>query len=62
MSRTPKDYTTKFEEFIKMCDATKQGDTVIVDHPEVLGDTYEELVESLSRIAKAKALLAIARP
>jgi hypothetical protein len=36
-----------------------QLDVVIGHHPEVLGDTYEELVESLNRIADAGLKLAI---
>jgi hypothetical protein len=32
---------------------------VLVHHPEVLGDNYEEIVESLNRLADAQVSLAI---
>ena len=42
-------YEQKFAGFIEACrKAKEQGlTTVLVHHPHVLGDTYEELVESL---------------
>ena len=32
---------------------------MLVHHPEVLGDNYEEIVESLNRLADAKVSLVI---
>jgi len=31
----------------------------VIDHPEVLGDTYAEIVESLNRLADASLSLSI---
>lgn len=47
-----------------MCeDAKKSGtQTVLVAHPSVIGDNYEEITESLSRLAKAGLSLSIAEP
>lgn len=60
----PIGYTVKFEGFIRMCDdAKKTGlQQVAVAHPSVIGDNYDEMVESLSRLAKAGLSLAIAKP
>lgn len=57
-------YETKFKEFIRMCEDAKAHkiDAVVIDHPEVIGDTYEEIIESLSRLAVAGLALGIARP
>ncbi len=57
-------YEKKFRDFIQMCtDAKKQGvEVVIVHHPEVLGDNYEEIVESLNRLAAAGLALRIVPP
>lgn len=57
----PSSYETKFADFMKMCaDAEKERvSVVIVSHPAVLGDSYEEIVESLSRLAEAKLSLRI---
>lgn len=38
----------KFQEFNKLLKS--DADIVVVDHPEVLGDNYEELVENLKRL------------
>ena len=53
---------SKFREFDGMLDDAKMGklDAVLISHPEVLGDNYEELIENLSRIAEAGLLLGIA--
>jgi dihydrodipicolinate synthase/N-acetylneuraminate lyase len=60
----PHGYEVKFAEFIRMCeDAKKSGaQTVLVAHPSVIGDNYEEIIESLSRLAKAGLSLSIAEP
>lgn len=38
-------YEQKFAEFLRMCDEARNGnlDAVVIDHPEVLGDTYAEI-------------------
>ncbi len=57
-------YAEKFKKFIELCDTASSTDAraVIVTHPEVLGDTREELVESLGRLADAKLQLLILSP
>jgi hypothetical protein len=54
-------YEQKFAGLLRMCnDARRDGvDTVLIAEPEALGDTYEELIESLNRIADAKLSLSI---
>lgn len=52
---TPAGYEMKFADFIRLCrDSQKSGvKQVIVSNPSVLGDTHDEVVESLSRLAEA---------
>ena len=59
---TPPGYDRKFGDFIKLCSEAKAAGTkqVMVGYPWVLGDTYEELIESLSRLADAGLTLHIA--
>jgi hypothetical protein len=59
---TPPGYERKFGDFIKLCSEAKVAGTqqVMVGYPWVLGDTYEELIESLSRLADAGLSLHIA--
>jgi hypothetical protein len=59
----PADYETKFADFLRMCDDAKAGkfQVIAVANPKVLGDNYDELVESLNRIADAGGQLAIAK-
>jgi Mrp family chromosome partitioning ATPase len=54
-------YETKFAGFLRMCDEAKNGnlDVVMIHHPQVLGDTYAEMVESLNRLADANLSLTI---
>ena len=54
-------YEQKFAGFIKVCGkANPSGqDVLIIDHPEVIGDTYDEIVESLNRLGDAGLNLAI---
>ena len=54
-------YTQKFAGFIKLCDEAraKGATSILVSWPWVLGDNYEELVESLARIADAHLALHI---
>ena len=58
---TPPGYEKKFADFIRLCSEAKaRGAThVTVAYPWVLGDTYEELMESLSRLADAGLFLHI---
>jgi dihydrodipicolinate synthase/N-acetylneuraminate lyase len=46
-------YEVKFKQFIRMCAEAKAAgvDHVVIAAPWVLGDTYEELVESLNRLS-----------
>ena len=52
---TPPDYETKFADFIRLCRESKKSGVkeIIVTNPSVIGDTHDELVESLSRLAEA---------
>jgi hypothetical protein len=52
---TPPGYPKKFADFIKLCADTKAKgiNEVVVGYPWGLGDNYEELIESLSRLADA---------
>ncbi len=61
-STPPAGYEKKFADFIKLCsDAKSEGATKVkVAYPWVLGDSYEEVMESLSRLADAGLLLEIA--
>ena len=61
MHQTPPGYERKFADFIRLCAETKaKGVTnVIVAFPWVLGDNYEEVIESLSRLADAGLTLHI---
>ncbi|MHC4676565.1 MAG: hypothetical protein ACYTBZ_29110 [Planctomycetota bacterium] len=54
-------YDSKFAEFTKMCETAKSSgvDKLVIHHPEVLGDTYDELIESLNRLSEAGLDLAI---
>jgi dihydrodipicolinate synthase/N-acetylneuraminate lyase len=60
---TPAGYEQKFENFINMCATakTKGATEVIVAAPWVIGDTYDEVIESLSRLADAGLALHIAK-
>lgn len=55
-------YEKKFSDFIEICEKARQDNIpqVIIHHPSVLGDTYEEVIESLSRLADAELSLYIA--
>lgn len=61
-------YEEKFKNLIQFIDAHKGKDepelrhlgvVLVVTHPAALGDDYEELVESLGRIAEAGIALRI---
>lgn len=51
-------YQQKFADFIRMLAEMKEK-LVVIHHPEVIGDTYEEIVESLNRLADAGKQLSI---
>ena len=53
--KTPEGYEKKFANFIRICTKSKSkgAHTVIVAVPWVLGDDYDEVMESLSRLADA---------
>jgi hypothetical protein len=52
-------YEQKFAEFIKMLKERATGDVVVIATPHALGDTYDEIIESLNRVADAEVHLAI---
>lgn len=51
----PQGYESKYADFIRLCAEAKaeQIDHVIIAKPWVLGDTYDEVIESLSRLAES---------
>ena len=59
---TPPDYETKFADFIRLCRESKKSGVkqVVVANPSVIGDTHDEIIESLSRLAEAGLSLSIA--
>ena len=59
---TPPGYEEKFADFIKMCAEAKSHGVsqIVVAQPWALGDNYEEVIESLSRLKKAGLTLNIA--
>lgn len=61
---TPPGYEQKFSQLIKLCVRVTGTDigTMIIATPLVLGDTYEEVMESLVRIACADLRLVIVPP
>jgi len=56
-------YSEKFRSFLELIERCKRKeiDAVLVAYPWVLGDTYEELTESLNQIADAGVQLGIAK-
>lgn len=54
-------YDEKFAGLIRLCESEKArgAEFLMVTHPQVLGDTYKEIVESLNRIADTKLKIAI---
>ncbi|MBE0541921.1 MAG: hypothetical protein IH623_11085 [Verrucomicrobia bacterium] len=58
----PWDYEQKFADFIRLCKEAKSKRVghVIVARPSEIGDTYEEVMESSSRLADAGLALHIA--
>ncbi len=62
MHRQP--YEVKFKNYIKMLTEAKESgiQVIVIHHPQVLGDTYAELIESLNRLAAAELFLSIVPP
>ena len=60
----PPDYESKFADFLRLCEAAKKNHWggVTLAYPWVLGETYDEVMESLSRLAAAGLSLTIAKP
>jgi hypothetical protein len=60
--QTPAGYEDKFAGFIRACAKAKSEGVayVLVAAPWVLGDTYDEVMESLSRLANAGLALHVA--
>jgi dihydrodipicolinate synthase/N-acetylneuraminate lyase len=58
----PSGYERKFAEFIRLCRESKANGipNIVVGFPSALGDNYEEVIESLSRLADAGLTLNIA--
>jgi hypothetical protein len=52
-------YEQKFKEFIRACAELPSGGVLVIHHPEVIGDDYDEIVESLNRLADAELLLSV---
>ncbi len=61
---TPPNYEKKFADFIRLCQESKATGVkaVAVAAPSVIGDNYDEVIESLSRLAEAGLGLQIADP
>jgi hypothetical protein len=62
MHTTPADYENKFADFIHvLAEAKASGKTTVaIAYPWVIGDNYDEIIESLSRLADAGLTLDIA--
>jgi diketogulonate reductase-like aldo/keto reductase len=60
-SMSPPNIHAKFEAFERMLGEAKakQVPVVLIHHPEVLGDTYAELVENLNKLSDAGLMLRI---
>ena len=55
---TSNSYKHKFSDFLFLLHAAHE-EVIIVHHPEVLGDCYDEIVESLNRLADAGKKLVV---
>lgn len=55
-------YEQKFSELFELCESASslKVDVVIIAYPEVLGDSHEEVMISLSLLANANLLVAVA--
>ena len=54
-------YQKKFADFIHLLAVTNES-VIMIHHPQVLGDTHDEIVESLNRISDVgKSLVIVPR-
>jgi hypothetical protein len=58
MIAPPNPYEQKFADFIRML-AESPEEVIVIHHPQVIGDAYDEIVESLNRLADARKHLVI---
>ena len=58
---SPDGYEQKFAGLIRACEQAKaeSAPSLIIVQPQSLGDTYDEIVESLWRLAEARLALVI---
>jgi hypothetical protein len=58
----PPGYESKYATFIRLCAKARADNVghVVIAAPWVLGDTYDEIIESLSRLAEADLALRVA--
>jgi len=58
-----KEEPDKFADFDRMIAESKQKgfEHVLIAYPQVLGDTYEELIENMNKLADAGLSLSIAK-
>ena len=52
-------YRQKFAGFIAMCRKAKRGDVVSIATSHTLGNSYDEIIESLNRLSDSEAMLLI---
>jgi hypothetical protein len=62
-----RDFSVTSDKFVKFDQMVQnawkdQAEAVIVASPQVLGDTYDELLVNLNKLGQAKLLLAIVPP
>ena len=57
-------YEQKFNDFLKLCAESKQKqfEVILVAFPEILGDSHEEVMRTLSHAAEAGLMIAVAKP
>ena len=58
-SKGPESYEQKFAGLVELCHKLKCDDVVTIATPHALGDSYDEIIESLNRIADTEAMLLI---
>lgn len=60
--KTPPGYEEKFAGFIRACEQARAAGAqqLLIAEPWAIGDTYEEVIESLTRLADAGLALQIA--
>jgi hypothetical protein len=52
----------KYKSFLQMIEDVKKSneeDILVIHHPEVIGDNYEEIIKNLDLIAEARMKLCI---